>query len=235
MSEVEKITTLSLGLVGVILFVWWLVRHQKKTEKMRSARIGIEVERLGLSFQGGSDPSAGELLAPHPLGKWGSAKGARSVARGSFRGHPLVAFEFSYVVSTGKSSHTVRQTVVILQNSKRLPDLELCAEGVLDRFKEYFGAQDFDFSAHPAFSKKYRLRGTDEDFETVSRPASARSNALRSPGATFPRPLLTTAEVRQGAGPVRGVSAASRGNPGTPQQIVVIPWPHPTWHRVVPW
>ena len=163
MSEVEKITTLSLGLVGVILFVWWLVRHQKKTEKMRSARIGIEVERLGLSFQGGSDPSAGELLAPHPLGKWGSAKGARSVARGSFRGHPLVAFEFSYVVSTGKSSHTVRQTVVILQNSKRLPDLELCAEGVLDRFKEYFGAQDFDFSAHPAFSKKYRLRGTDED------------------------------------------------------------------------
>ncbi|MGE4615272.1 MAG: hypothetical protein AAEJ46_13135, partial [Planctomycetota bacterium] len=33
----------------------------------------------------------------------------------------------------------------------------------LDRFKEYFGAQDFDFSAHPAFSKKYRLRGTDED------------------------------------------------------------------------
>ena len=163
MSEVEKITTLSLGLVGVILFVWWLVRHQKKTEKMRSARIGIEVERLGLSFQGGSDPSAGELLAPHPLGKWGSAKGARSVARGSFRGHPLVAFEFSYVVSTGNSSHTVCQTVVILKNSKRLPDLELCAEGVLDRFKEYFGAQDFDFSAHPAFSKKYRLRGTDED------------------------------------------------------------------------
>ena len=163
MGEVEKITALSLGLVGVVLFVWWLVRHQKKTEKMRSDRIGIEVERLGLSFQGGSDPSAGELLAPHPLGKWGSAKGARSVARGSFRGHPLVAFEFSYVVSTGKSSHTVRQTVVILQNSKRLPDLELCAEGVLDRFKEYFGAQDFDFSAHPAFSKKYRLRGTDED------------------------------------------------------------------------
>ncbi|RUA07535.1 MAG: hypothetical protein DSY81_12220 [Bacillota bacterium] len=163
MGEVEKITYLSLGFVGVILLVWWLVRHQKKTEKMHSARIGIEVERLGLSFQGDSDPSAGELLAPHPLGKWGSAKGARSVARGSYRGHPLVAFEFSYVVSTGKSSHTVRQTVVILENSKSLPDLELCAEGVLDRFKEYFGAQDFDFSAHPAFSKKYRLRGTDED------------------------------------------------------------------------
>ncbi len=163
MDEVEKITYLALGLVGVILLVVWLVRHQKKSEELRSAKLGTEVERLGLSFQGDSDPSAGELLAPHPLGKWGSAKGARSVARGSYRGHPLVAFEFSYVVSTGNSAHTVRQTVAILQNSKRIPDLELCAEGVLDRFKEYFGAQDFDFSAHPAFSKKYRLRGTDEN------------------------------------------------------------------------
>jgi len=34
MGEVEKITYLSLGFVGVILLVWWLVKHQKKTEKM---------------------------------------------------------------------------------------------------------------------------------------------------------------------------------------------------------
>ena len=164
MGEVEtNYYYFSLGLIAASLLVWGLLRQQKNTAKLRSAKIGLEALRLGLSFRGESDLSTGELLAPHALGKSGPAKGARNVARGSYRGHPLVAFEFSYVVSTGNSSQTVRQTVVILENSGRHPDLELCAEGMFDRFKEYFGSQDFDFSAHPAFSKKYRLRGTDEN------------------------------------------------------------------------
>ena len=163
MDKVENIYYISLFLIASSLLVWGLRRRQKNTVKLRSAKIGLEASRLGLSFQGESDVSTGELLTPHDLGNKGPAKGARNVARGSYKGHPLVAFEFSYVISTGKSSQTIRQTVVILENSKHHPPLEMCAEGMFDRFKEYFGAQDFDFSAHPAFSKKYRLRGTDEN------------------------------------------------------------------------
>jgi hypothetical protein len=37
------------------------------------------------------------------------------------------------------------------------------SESFFDRFKEYFGAQDIDFSSHPDFSNKYRLRGENEN------------------------------------------------------------------------
>ncbi|MEE2889704.1 MAG: hypothetical protein VX404_04590 [Planctomycetota bacterium] len=162
MSEYEKITYLILGLIAVIAFVVWIVILSNRKNKERGEALEQGMMRFGLSFHADSDESAGKLLAPHPLGKCGSPKGATKVGRGNYHDHEVVIFEYTYMIHTGKSSHAVIQTVVILKNEQNFPDLDMGSESFFDRFKEYFGAQDIDFSSNPGFSRKYRLRGDDE-------------------------------------------------------------------------
>ena len=162
MSQVELIIYVSLGSLVVIAFVAWIVILSNRKNKERGEALEQGMMRFGLSFHADSDESAGKLLAPHPLGKCGSPKGATKVGRGNYGDHEVVIFEYTYMIHTGKSSHAVRQTVVILKNEQNFPDLDMGSESFFDRFKEYFGAQDIDFSSNPGFSRKYRLRGDDE-------------------------------------------------------------------------
>lgn len=76
-------------------------------------------------------------------------------------------FDYSYVVSTGKSSHKFTQTVMFFDcRNLSLPDFFLKPENFFDVLKEWFGFSDIDFFSHPDFSKDYRLTG---DFESVIR------------------------------------------------------------------
>jgi hypothetical protein len=73
-------------------------------------------------------------------------------------------FDYKYVVSTGKSSHTFKQTVFFI-NSKRLamPELLMKPEHFFHRLGNWLGLQqDIDFEEHPAFSENYLLQGEDE-------------------------------------------------------------------------
>jgi hypothetical protein len=74
-------------------------------------------------------------------------------------------FDYSYVVSTGKTTITVQQTVFFV-NSKSLdlPIFLLRPEHLGHRIMEYFGSEDIDFDQYPVFSEKYRLTGENEDF-----------------------------------------------------------------------
>ena len=163
MSEYEGIIYFVLGVLVVIAFVVWMVRLTNRKNKERTESLDKGMRYLGLSFHADSDESAGKLLAPHPLGKCGSPKGATKIGRGNYRDQEVVIFDYTYVIHTGKSSHAIIQTVVVLKNEQNFPDLDMGSESFFDRFKEYFGAQDIDFSSHPNFSNKYRLRGDDED------------------------------------------------------------------------
>jgi len=76
-------------------------------------------------------------------------------------------FDYSYVVSSGKSSHKFSQTVMFYDcRNLALPDFFLKPENFFDILKEWFGFTDIDFISHPDFSKQYRLTG---DFESVIR------------------------------------------------------------------
>ncbi len=163
MSEPEMIIYLVSGILATTAIVVWIVQRTRIQHRERKESLEKAMRNLGLSFHGESDESAGKLLAPHPLGKCGAPKGAAMVGRGQYRDHQLVTFEYTYVVHTGKNSYAVTQTVVVLGNEHNFPDLDMGAESFLDRFKEYFGSQDIDFSSHPDFSNKYRLRGEDEE------------------------------------------------------------------------
>lgn len=162
MSKYEVIIYVVIGVLAFMAFLTWVISRTKRKDRERAVSLEREMKHLEFSFHADSDESAGKLLAPHPLGKCGSPKGATKVGRGKYRDHHVVIFEYTYVIHTGNSSHPVTQTVAILNNEHNFPDLDMGSESFFDRFKEYFGAQDIDFSSHPDFSNKYRLRGEQE-------------------------------------------------------------------------
>lgn len=74
-------------------------------------------------------------------------------------------FDYSYTISTGKSSHTYRQTVYFrYSKSLALPHFIMVPEKWYHRIGTYFGMQDIDFAEYPAFSQNYLLQGNDEDY-----------------------------------------------------------------------
>ncbi|MBK7232587.1 MAG: hypothetical protein IPH93_10075 [Saprospiraceae bacterium] len=76
-------------------------------------------------------------------------------------------FDYSYLISTGKTSHTFHQTVLFIDcRELSLPDFFLKPENFFDTLKEWFGYKDIDFLSHPDFSDDYRLTG---EYESVIR------------------------------------------------------------------
>ena len=73
-------------------------------------------------------------------------------------------FDYKYTISTGKSAHTFKQTVLFI-NSKRLsmPEMMMKPEHFFNKIGTWLGLQqDIDFEEHKVFSDNYLLQGEDE-------------------------------------------------------------------------
>ncbi len=74
-------------------------------------------------------------------------------------------FDYRYTISTGKSAHTFKQTVLFI-NSKRLsmPEMLMKPEHFFNKIGTWLGLQqDIDFEEHKVFSDNYLLQGEDEN------------------------------------------------------------------------
>jgi hypothetical protein len=69
------------------------------------------------------------------------------------------------MISTGKSSHTYRQTVYFRYSKElALPHFVMVPEKWYHRIGTHLGMQDIDFAQYPKFSQNYLLQGEDEDY-----------------------------------------------------------------------
>ncbi|MBT5378865.1 MAG: hypothetical protein HOL08_07415 [Opitutae bacterium] len=75
----------------------------------------------------------------------------------------LVMMDYRYS-SGGEKGRTYRQTVVMLE-SKELdfPAFDIRPENIFHKIASVVGYKDIDFKEHPLFSKKYLLRGAEEE------------------------------------------------------------------------
>lgn len=74
-------------------------------------------------------------------------------------------FDYSYAVSTGKSTHVFRQTVYCRYSKElALPHFLMVPEKWYHRVGTFFGMQDIDFLSYPEFSENYLLQGEDEEY-----------------------------------------------------------------------
>ncbi len=132
-------------------------------ERRRTQALEAAAMQVGLAFSVQEEPlPAGQEAGLH-LFTAGHGRRARNLMRGGAGGMETVVFDYRYVTGGGKNQSTHDQTVAAFRlTGAALPAFTLGPETFVHRIAEHFGYQDFDFEAHPEFSRRYVLRGQDE-------------------------------------------------------------------------
>ena len=129
--------------------------------KKRAQTLQNFAQENGLEF------AAGNLTPPidaqTALFDRGSSGRFLNIMSGKWGGLKITAFDYKYTISSGKNSSTFVQTVAAFTQQLPLPWFELRPEGFMDRVGEVFVHRDIDFESNPQFSRRYMLRGKDQD------------------------------------------------------------------------
>lgn len=142
-------------LVAIAVWMFSSVRAKKRTQALQET-----AQQIGFNFVG-TDPSSTTQTRTALFHK-GSSHKFRNIMNGSFGGFQASLFDYSYTTSNGRNSSTWTQTVAAFMQNSRLPLFELRPEGFLDRVGDVFVHRDIDFESHPEFSRRYMLRGLEE-------------------------------------------------------------------------
>ena len=156
---------LTVVLAAALVAVIFMSRaaERKRTEEMREA-----ASMLGFSFAGESkkpgEAGLDSALSAFKLFRHGGAPRVRNLMRTAVIDGEDLVFEYRYTVSTGKSSHTVEQTVAAFRRrGARIPAFRMAPENVFSKIGHLFGDQDIDFDSNAEFSSHYALKGEDAD------------------------------------------------------------------------
>lgn len=151
-----------LVLGGIAVVVGLVLYFGHVYEQSRSRMLAELASEMGLEF---SQQQPASWLASRSLPLFTRGYGTRywNVLRGESEEETVFVFDYRYSVGSGKHKRTYKQTVVAFQSPQlNLPRFEMAPESFLHRLGELFGRQDIDFDDHPQFSRRYQLRGDDE-------------------------------------------------------------------------
>jgi hypothetical protein len=144
-------------LIGVAVYL------TRRAQQQRSVALQEMAERLGWGFHEQAALSSVPDLKRFELFRQGSHRKLRDLLTSPAGDPRAVVFDFSYRISSGKSSHTVSQTVFYATSDKlRLPSFSLRPEKFLHRVGSFLGYQDIDLERRPEFSRMFLLRGDNE-------------------------------------------------------------------------
>ena len=146
---------------GTVALVAGVLYTTIRARKARTEAMRLVATTMGFSFE---EKIPAEALGAFPLLEHGRGREGRNVLAGTLAGRPVTICDYRYVISSGKSSHEVIQTVVAFTEAQLgLADFELRPENVLHKLGAVFGYQDIDFDSNEEFSTQYLLRGRDEE------------------------------------------------------------------------
>ena len=161
---------LALALIATVptviaILIWSFFRREKE----RTAQFKQIADRMGLLFYPKGDATFLENLSHLHLFSQGHSKKVSNLLRGvsgqlgGTDQAEVRIFVYRYVTGGGQHSRSVRQTVIAFRSPElHLPQFALRPENLFHKIGAAFGYQNIDFDAHPKFSKKYLLRGNDE-------------------------------------------------------------------------
>ncbi|MCB9307308.1 MAG: hypothetical protein H6565_11995 [Lewinellaceae bacterium] len=162
----------ALFITALFAFIAGAIWLKKRRDRQRNVDFERLAKSLGLSY---AEKDRYGLLSQlrqfdlfrHYSGRrrWSRNGKIFNVLRGQVGGTEVFMFDYSYIVSTGKSAHEVRQTVFFANNKNwYLPKFRLRPETWWHKVLSRIGAKrDINFDESPDFSDKYWLTGELED------------------------------------------------------------------------
>lgn len=155
--------------IAMTAFVGIMLAYKAKRDAARKAAMEALSTSLGATFSEKDAYGLKAQLAGFELfkreRKWFTRNGKiTNVIRSTVGDTEVFMFDYTYVVSTGKSSRRVTQTV-FFANDKQwfLPDFHLRPERWWHKIMSGMGMKDINFEENPEFSDKFWLKSEFED------------------------------------------------------------------------
>jgi len=153
---------LSILFIILSFIIGFSIKRLREKRQMMEAQ--QTAQSLGLTFfekdSFGLKPQlkAFELFR-HSRRRWGRGSQVTNVLRGQLGDTEVFQFDYSYIVSTGKSARRISQTVFFANDKKwALPDFRLRPEQWWHKVLTKLGAAtDINFPDNPDFSKRFYL------------------------------------------------------------------------------
>lgn len=158
------------GVLAIILIAGFLVTMVcLAIISGRRRRKNLAERFTQLNFVGCADPDKLQKEAAynrfpllHKMMKQGF-RGVQWYAEAPGSSPPMFFLEHTYVVSTGKSSHSVYHTAAVVAVPRSWGEVSVTRETVFTKIGKVFGLKDLDLE-DPAFNKAWRVRASDENF-----------------------------------------------------------------------
>jgi hypothetical protein len=146
------------GIAAVAVIIFFVSRAQARE---RALAMQAAAQQIGFNYLGNDEARA--ISVRTALFHRGGARRFRNIMNGSHAGFEVSLFDYSYTISTGKSSSTYTQTVAAFIQGLPLPVFDLHREGFFDRVGDVFTHNDIDFEFNPEFSRRYHLSGDEKE------------------------------------------------------------------------
>jgi hypothetical protein len=169
-----------LAIVALLGVVW---AATMAFERKRREALAAKALEMGLRFAEAAENFV-ESAPPFKLFSRGRGRKARNVLSGSQSGVDISLADYQFTVSSGKNSHTRRQTICLLRaDGVQLPRCFLRREVALfDAIGEKLGGQDIDFPEDPDFSRAFVLQGADPEATRRLFGGAVRTHLMRYAG-----------------------------------------------------
>lgn len=163
-------------LIALISIVWRLLAEEAKADRLKkfAAAHGFSFtpevesnfgENLFGAFYLGDSPSIDFLSQYEGLEPFTRVSGAKVKYLHQIKDEEggFEAFQYQYVVSTGKSSYTVFFRIASLVLPVKVPKTKVCEHGLFDGLARAVGMQDIQLE-HDDFNERFLVQGHDERF-----------------------------------------------------------------------
>ncbi len=147
--------------IAFIVLIGLLTRNDNKKRKKKMEQIALT---LGLSYIDKAQDSFLSPLKTIKIFNEGHSRKAYNLMQWKKQDINCSIFDYRYTSGSGQNTATYSQSVFLAQTDKlNITKFSMTPESIFNKIGDKLTKNDIDFDRYTNFSKKYHLKGKDED------------------------------------------------------------------------